>query len=110
VTARSRRIGPEFERAVADYLRDGGLPHADRRVKTGAKDKGDIGGVPGWTLECKNEKSISLAGYVDEAQVEAGNAGTDRYAAVVKRRGKGVRHAYVVMPLEVFLAIVTGEQ
>lgn len=92
------RLGASFERAVADLFATV-FPFADRRVKTGAKDKGDIGGVPGWVFECKNEKSIRLAAYMDEATIECENAGADWYAAIVKRRGKNVAQAYAVMPL-----------
>lgn len=108
MSAYTRRKGPAFERDVADYLAANGHPLADRRVKTGAKDRGDIGGVPGWTLECKNEKTISLAAYMEEARQEAVNAGTANYAAVVKRRGKGVSESYVVLPLAVFVKAVTS--
>lgn len=101
----SRQKGTAFETAVVGVLRDAGLP-AERRALNGRLDRGDIAGVPGWTLECKNEKTMSLAGYVDEARQESSNAGTDRYAAVVKRRGKGASEAYVVMPLAVFVKFV----
>lgn len=100
----SRRKGTAFETAVVRYLQEQGYL-AERRALSGRLDKGDIAGVPGWTLECKAERAIDLAGYMGEAAQEAANAGTDLYAAVVKRRGKSVKDAYVVMPLEIFLRI-----
>lgn len=102
----SRRKGTAFEIDVVRYLCDQGHP-VERRALQGRLDKGDIAGLPGWTLECKNEKTISLAQYVEEARQEALNAGTDHFAAVVKRRGKGVSEAYVVLPLAVFVKAVT---
>lgn len=37
--------GSAFERQTADYWRDNWSPFIDRRVKTGAKDKGDLANV-----------------------------------------------------------------
>lgn len=99
----SRQKGTAFETAVVRYLQDQGFGAAERRALSGKNDRGDVAGLPGWTLELKAEKAISLASYVDEARTEAVNAGTDLYAAVVKRRGKGVSEAYVVLPLQVFV-------
>ncbi|MFC7344578.1 hypothetical protein [Saccharopolyspora griseoalba] len=46
---RSRRsaksAGARFERAIADYLAEHYDDRVDRRPKTGAKDRGDIGGI-----------------------------------------------------------------
>lgn len=102
----SRRKGTAFETAVVRYLQDQGFGACERRALSGKNDRGDIAGLDGWTLECKAEKAISLASYVDEAQVEAVNSGTDLFAAVVKRRGKGVAEAYVVLPLQVFVNLL----
>lgn len=98
----SKRKGSDFEKAVAEYLAAHGHPLAERRVQGGTKDRGDIAGVIGWTLECKNERSIDLAGAVDEAEVEAANADTRWFAAIIKRRNKSVSEAYVVVPLRKF--------
>lgn len=100
----SRRKGTAFETAVVNFLREAGYDAAERRALQGRLDRGDIAGLPGWTLECKAEKTISLAQYMDEARAEAANAGTDLYAAVVKRRGKGVGEAYVIVPLSLFVS------
>lgn len=106
----SRRKGTAFETAVVNHLREQGCAAVERRALAGKLDKGDIAGLPGWTLECKNHASIDLAGYMDEAKKEANNAGTDKYAAIVKRRGKGTSQSYVVMPLDVFLLEIRGPQ
>lgn len=101
----SKAAGTRFESQAVEFLRGHGFPHAERRAQGGIHDKGDIAGVVGWTLECKATKSIDLAGAVDEARVEAKNAGGGAYAAIVKRRQKGTGEAYVVMPLSVFCQI-----
>lgn len=109
LTARSRSNkakGRGFERDTANFWMDAGFLWADRKTKRGKRDQGDVTGVEGWTLECKNDKTINLAGAVDEAAIEAANAGTPWFAAIVKRRGKNVRDAYVVMPLWLFVELV----
>lgn len=102
----TNRKGPDFERLVANFWKDAGFLWADRKVKTGAADQGDITGIADWTLETKDTKTIDLPGAVDEAMIEAANAGTHWFAAIIKRRRKNVRDAYVVMPLWLFVELV----
>jgi hypothetical protein len=102
--SKSRAKGTRFERDVADVLADL-FPGVDRQVLRGKQDRGDIANVPGWTLECKAEKEIDLAGYMREAELEAKNAKTPYFAAIVKRRNKSVADAYVVMPLWLWLSL-----
>lgn len=101
----SRRKGTAFETAVVRYLNERGH-RTERRALAGALDRGDIAGLDGWTLECKATREIDLAGAVDEAAREAMNAGTALFAAVVKRRNRGVAEAYVVIPLRIWADIV----
>lgn len=101
----SKRKGTAWETAVCGYLNERGLI-VERRALAGAKDKGDIAGVPGWALECKAEKTISLAAYVDEANTEAVHAGVPRGAAIVKRRQRGTAQSYVVMDLATFADVL----
>jgi Holliday junction resolvase len=97
--------GTRWESEVVDYLVEQGFTAVERRSLKGNADQGDLVGVPGWTLECKNEARINLAGYMAEGEAEAKNAGTDLFAAIVKRRRKGTAAAYAVMPLELFVKI-----
>lgn len=88
------------------------FPYADRRVKTGAKDKGDIGGIPHWVIECKSPgpgKPLNLSAAMKEAQAEAQNAGVTRFAAVVKRTQKNVADAYAVVPLWILRALIEDQ-
>lgn len=103
--SRSKRKGTAFEREVVDFLVATGHKAAERRALGGKNDKGDVIGLPAWTLELKATKEIDLAGAVDEARVEAINAGTLFYAAVIKRRRQNVSEAYVVLPLCLFTAL-----
>ena len=82
----AKAAGARFERLIADalalHLQDDRI---DRRPKTGAKDRGDIGGVrlhgKRLVLECKDTSRINLAGWAAEAAVERGN--DDALAGIV---------------------------
>lgn len=104
-----KRTGREWENKVAEVLSAALMRKVERRVRTGAKDQGDIVGVPGWTLECKAEKGMDLAGWLNEAKVEAGHAGTYLYAVVAKRRNHAPEHAYVILPLWAFARVLLGD-
>ena len=107
VTNRSKQKGTTFESDVVAFLQAHGYPHAERRALAGNVDKGDITGLgPRWVIECKAVREITLASFVDEAEVERGNAGADYGVAVVKRRGKNVAEAYCVVPLRVMVEMM----
>ncbi|MGW3808835.1 hypothetical protein [Micromonospora sp. NPDC005113] len=94
----SRRKGTAWESAIVDYLTTNGATQTERRALCGGKDRGDIAGIPGLVIEAKSEKTITLAGYVTEAEAERVNDGARIGLAWVKRRGKtSPGEAYVVM-------------
>lgn len=104
-----------MERLVADYLRDNGFPFADRRVKTGALDRGDVGGVhvhdQRVAVEVKNTAKISLGTWCAEAEVERVNDGALAGVVVHKRHGKGqAGDQWVTLTLRDFTAILTGKR
>jgi Holliday junction resolvase len=105
----SKRKGTAWESQVVDYLRSHGQPHAERRALTGSADKGDVSGIPGVMIECKAEKTVTLAAYADEVKVETANAGASVGVAIVKRRNRGPGDAYVVMNLDQFAAMLADE-
>ena len=95
---RAKQKGTAFETAVVRYLSAETGAWVERRALAGAEDKGDLigdGCLSEWCLELKDHKQINLAGFVDEAEVEGRNAGSRWFAAIVKRRNKGVKDAYV---------------
>ena len=117
--ARSRRsakaAGSSFERQAADFLKANGFPFADRRVKSGAKDKGDIGGVHVHgrpvVLECKNTARINLGTWAAEAEVERVNDDALVGLVVHKRHGKGsAGDQWVTMTLADLAALLTGSR
>lgn len=115
--ARSRRsakaAGSSFERLVADYLASVVDDRIDRRVKTGAKDKGDIAGVrvhgQRVVLEAKNTARVNLGSWAAEAEVERVNDDALVGLVVHKRHGKGsAADQWVTMTLADFVALTTG--
>lgn len=108
VTPRSAKAkGTSFERHLADALRESGVfPEAERAPRWGSKDKGDLVNVLPFCIEAKATKHIDLAGFLAEAEVEAGHAGADFPVVVIKRRMKPVLDSYVVMTLEDWLELV----
>lgn len=85
----SKRKGTAAESAVVQYLQAMGFAHAERRSLNGAKDRGDIAGLPGVVIEVKNCARQELAGWVAEAEVERDNDNASLGVVWHKRRGKG---------------------
>ena len=113
--ASARAAGSRFERDVADYLAEHVDDRIDRRVKTGTKDRGDIGGVrhrgARVVIECKDVTKTALPAWLREAETERGN--DDALIGVVahKRHGNGnPGDQYVTMTLRTFAAMLTGER
>jgi len=113
---RSKQRGTALERLAADGFAEAlNDDRIDRAPLRGDGDRGDIAGLYSpfgkVVVECKNVARLDLAGWVEEARIEAGNA--DAIAGVVlhKRRGKGkFLDQYVTMTVRDLLAIGWGVQ
>ena len=113
--ASAKAAGSRFERLVADYLAEHVSEFVDRRVKTGAEDKGDIGGVRAHgqrvAVECKDVAKMNLSGWVSEAETERLNDDALVGVVVHKRRGKGnPGDQYVTLTLDGLAALLTGKR
>lgn len=113
--ASAKAAGARFEREIADVLAKLVDDRIDRRPKTGAKDRGDIGGVRHMggrlVLECKNEASPKLAGWMAETEVERGNDDALAGLIVHKRHGKGdPLDQWVTTTMREFIALLTGRR
>lgn len=119
--ARSRQsakaAGARFERAIADYLRDNLDDRIDRRVKTGAADKGDVANVRDShnrriVIEAKDYGGrLEPAQWLREAHTEAENDNAHVGIVVAKRRGTtNPAHQWVLMDLEDLTKLLTPPQ
>jgi len=105
----SKRKGDAFERAVVDELRSCGHVHVERGYRLGAHaDRGDIDGLGGFLVECKDCARFELASWLDEAVSEAEPSGAVP-VLVVKRRRAPIARAYVVMELRTFGRLIGGD-
>ncbi|WP_263251614.1 hypothetical protein [Saccharopolyspora rosea] len=115
----ARAAGTRFERKVADYLATHVDDRIDRRPKTGAKDRGDIGGVrlsPALragrvVIECKDSARLQLAGWAAEAETERGN--DDAVAALIVHKRHGVAdpgQQLVTCTIDDLVALLTGQR
>ncbi len=105
----ARQKGTAAETAVVGYLQAHGHPYAERRAGNGNQDRGDIAGVPGVVVEVKNCKTMDLAGWVDEATIEARNAGVPIGVVVHHRKGKGAGNVgewYATMTLATLVELL----
>lgn len=112
----AKAAGSRFERQTADTLAEHVDDRIDRRVKTGAKDKGDIANFRTFNnerivLECKDVATMSVGTWVKEAEVERINDGAVAGFVVHKRRGVGdPLDQYVTGTLRDLIAVVTGSR
>lgn len=112
--ASAKAAGARFERLVADWLAQHIDDRIDRRVKTGAHDKGDIAGLRHMgrrlVLEAKDYGGRYLVGpWLTEADIERGNDDALAGAVVAKRRGTTDPGDQVVfMTLRDYVALITG--
>lgn len=83
----SKAKGTRWESRIVQYLREAGFPAVERRALNGSTDKGDVAGLP-VVVEAKNCRTAALASWVDEATVEARNAGVGVGVVWHHRRGK----------------------
>lgn len=112
----AKAAGARTERHVADYLAAAlEDDRIDRRVKTGAKDRGDIAGVRVHSqrvvLEVKDCARQSLPEWVAEAHLEAGHDDALVGVVIAKRRGTTDPGRYWVhMTVDDLLALLTGQR
>lgn len=105
----SKRKGTAWESQIVDHLRTHGAPHAERRTLAGAKDRGDIAGIPGVVIEAKSCARFEPAAWLDEAAKERANDQAAIGVVWTKRRGKTSPGAgFVLMDGDTFLALLAA--
>jgi len=86
--SRARAKGTAAESQVVAYLQSVGFIHAERRALNGAKDRGDIAGIPSTVIEVKSQLKAELAEWLKETQRERDNDKALWGVIWHKRRGK----------------------
>ena len=113
--ASARAAGARFERSIADHLAARVSEFVDRRVKTGAKDRGDIANLRSThglriVVECKDTARLELSQWRAEAELEAGNDDAPIALVVHKRRGHGKPgEQWVTCTVDDLVTLLTGE-
>jgi hypothetical protein len=114
--ASAKKAGSSFERSTADYLAANVDDRIDRRVKNGAKDRGDIGGLRHMggrvVIECKDYGGRLMPGpWTAEAETERGNDDALAGLVVAKRRGTAKPgQQYVLMTVDDLTALLLGNR
>lgn len=112
----AKQAGARFERTIANYLAQQVDDRIDRKVRTGARDTGDITGVRHMgrriTIETKDYGGRLLpAQWTSEAHTEMGN--DDALAGIVVAKRRAVTDPgsqWVLMTLNDLVALLTGSR
>lgn len=110
----AKKAGAGFERLIADSLALHIDDRIDRKAKTGAKDKGDIGGLRHMggriVVECKDHGGkLQVGPWLNEADVERSNDDAVVGLVVAKRRGRtDALDQTVLMTVRDLIALITG--
>lgn len=104
MTNPQKRKGSSFERDIVGYFNDQGF--TVERTRAGwTDDRGDIHGLShrvlgNFTIECKNQKALDLAGWLKELERERAANGGGLGAVVHKKRGYSEgEEQYATLPL-----------
>jgi Holliday junction resolvase len=100
--------GSQYERDVVKWLRSMGYPCAERAYGAGRHDDvGDIDGINGVVIECKNEKAIRIPQYLRELEDEMTHADAETGVVLIKKRGtSNISESYAVMPAELWVNLL----
>jgi hypothetical protein len=101
--------GARWEETVARFLREQGFTGAER-IRVKHPDRGDIGGLTDWVIECKNtnpkDGRFTLSEAMDQAASARVTAGAP-YAMVVKNRARAnVARAFCVVELGLMVPLM----
>lgn len=113
----AKQAGARFERLISDFLRDNLDDRIDRKVKTGAKDCGDIANVRDShnrriVIETKDYGGkLNLPQWTKEAHTEADNDDAHVGLVIAKRRGTtNPADQWVAMTVNDLIQLLTPPQ
>lgn len=109
----AKSAGARFEREIADWLAEHVDDRIDRRVKTGARDCGDLAGIRAHgqkvVAELKNTAAWSPGTWLREAEKERANDGALAGVVIAKRHGiADPAQQVVLMTVADFATLLTG--
>lgn len=115
--ASAKAAGSRHERVLADYFKEHVSEFVDRRVTTGARDKGDLNNVRTLTgarvaVEAKDYGGrIEASTWLKEAEAERINDEALVGLVIAKRRGvSDPGKQIVLMEVDDLVALLTGER
>lgn len=91
--------GTRAETAVVRLAQEMGWPYAERRALQGGKDRGDIAGVLGVTIQVKDVERKSIGKWQQDTLEQSFNDNTNTCMLVVKTYRKNVRQWDTYIPL-----------
>ena len=113
--ASAKQAGSRFERTSADYLKEHLSEFIDRKVRTGAKDTGDISNVRTAqgrrvAVECKDYGGqLKLAQWIKEAEAERDHDGAAVGLVIAKRRGTAQPgEQWVILTVDGLIELLRG--
>lgn len=90
--------GDAYERAVVRYLQERGI-HVTRAKR--GNPTGDVLGIDGLTIECKNQRSYDIAGWIKQMQASKELSESRLGVVIAKRRGTtDVSQHYAILTVE----------
>jgi hypothetical protein len=104
----AQKRGPQFELDVCKFFIGRGWKTRKLGSFQGAGDIGDIDGIPGWTVQCKNTGVMSIGAALTDAAKQAKRAGRPWWCVIFKRRNHPVARSYVVLELGQFEDLIAG--
>ena len=91
--------GTRAETAVVRLAREMGWPYAERRALTGGKDRGDVTGVIGVTIQIKDVERKSVGKWQQDTLEQSMNDSTKTCLLIVKTKYKNVKQWDTYIPL-----------
>lgn len=103
----SKAKGYRGETEFCEAAHEGGFPNAERNgSRYGSKDRGDVAGVPDWTIQVKSVARYSIPEWLRDAKEQAENGSTRWYGLALKLTGKHMREGAWLMPMSKFFELL----
>lgn len=103
----SKAKGYRGETEFCEAAKERGFPNVERNgSRYGSKDRGDIAGLPDWTIQVKSVARYSIPEWLRDAEEQAKNGGTRWFGLALKLTGKHMRLGAFLMPISKFFDLL----